>query len=202
MKGEIYIGQEVRPAGRMGDAPAIGLANTLATLGLRIGKLKTGTPPRLKANSINLSVCTKQLPDNSPRPFSFLNDCVWIKPEDQLLCYNTYTTKETEEIVKNNLHLSSHVVAETTGPRYCPSIEAKVTKFGGRNHPVWLEPEGLNSDIIYPNGISCTLPADLQEQMVRTIPGLEKAELAQPGKKYFREVYYNTVVVYSLRCEI
>lgn len=80
------------------------------------------------------------------------------------------------------MHLSSHVVAETTGPRYCPSLEAKVLKFSGRRHPVWLEPEGLDSDIIYPNGISCTLPVDLQVQMVRTIPGLEQAELIRPGK--------------------
>lgn len=106
--------------------------------------------------------------------------------------------------MKKNLHLSSHVVAETTGPRYCPSLEAKVLRFNGRQHPVWLEPEGLTSDLIYPNGISCTLPVDYQIEMVRTIPGLENAELVRPGKKTFslRCVHLNQFfIAYGVRYE-
>lgn len=94
----------------------------------------------------------------------------------------THTTPSLESIVKNNLHVNRHVSGGVTGPRYCPSIESKVLKFGGRSHHVWLEPEGLNSDIVYPNGLSCTLPADLQVQLVRTIPGLENVEVLRPGK--------------------
>lgn len=202
LKGQINIGTESRPAGRMGDAPAIGLAETLSSLGLKMGRLKTGTPPRLKADTIDYSVCDRQLGDNPPSPFSFMNDRVWIKvswinfetallifffvvqPEDQLICYLTRTTLAMEDIIKNNMHLNPHFCGELTGPRYCPSIEAKVLRFGGRRHPVWLEPEGLHSDVVYPNGISCTLPPNLQEQLVRSIPGLEKAEIVQLGEHF------------------
>ncbi|XP_022902702.2 protein MTO1 homolog, mitochondrial isoform X1 [Onthophagus taurus] len=181
LKGQINIGLDIRPAGRIGDEPAIGLANTLSNLGLRMGRLKTGTPPRLKASTINFNVCEKQLGDDPPVPFSFMNDKVWIDSKDQLPCYLTHTTPDLEPIVRNNLHVNNHVREEVTGPRYCPSIESKVLKFGGRRHQVWLEPEGLNSEVIYPNGISCTLPAELQLQLVRTIVGLEQVEILRCG---------------------
>ncbi|KAF5291208.1 hypothetical protein FQA39_LY14450 [Lamprigera yunnana] len=181
LKASINIGLESIPAGRMGDVASIGLANTLNALGLRLGRLKTGTPPRLKADTINFQLCEQQLGDDPPSPFSFMNDKVWIKPKDQLTCYLTYTTSNIESIVKDNLHLNRHVREEVNGPRYCPSIESKVIRFGGRKHQVWLEPEGLDSNVIYPNGLSCTLPEDLQVKLVRTIPGLEKAEFTKPG---------------------
>ncbi|XP_031351956.1 protein MTO1 homolog, mitochondrial-like [Photinus pyralis] len=181
LKACINIGPEKRPAGRIGDVSSIGLANTLAGLGLKMGRLKTGTPPRLHANSIDFSVCDRQLGDDPPVPFSFMNEKVWIKAEDQKLCYITHTTAAIESIVKDNIHVNRHVREEVRGPRYCPSIESKVLRFGGRKHQVWLEPEGMNSDIIYPNGLSCTLPEELQVKLIRTIPGLEKADVVRPG---------------------
>ncbi|CAH0554364.1 unnamed protein product [Brassicogethes aeneus] len=181
LKGQINIGLKVYPAGRIGDQPAIGLANTLESLNLRMSRLKTGTPPRLKADTINYKVCDTQKGDNPPQPFSFMNEKVWIKPEEQLVCFLTRTTSAIENIVKNNLHVNRHVSEEVNGPRYCPSIESKVLKFSGRSHQIWLEPEGLHSNVIYPNGMSCTLPEELQVQLVRTVPGLENAEIIRPG---------------------
>ncbi|KAG5894360.1 hypothetical protein JTB14_031921 [Gonioctena quinquepunctata] len=181
LKGRINLGLDVFPAGRIGDEPSIGLANTLESLNLRMGRLKTGTPPRLKADTINFAVCSVQEGDDPPLPFSFMNNRVWINPKDQLKCHLTKTSLAIEKIVKDNLHLDRHVFEEVTGPRYCPSIESKVLKFPGREHQVWLEPEGLNSDIIYPNGLSCTLPEKYQWQLIRSIPGLENAELVRPG---------------------
>ncbi|XP_030754575.1 protein MTO1 homolog, mitochondrial [Sitophilus oryzae] len=181
LRGRINIGLNIRPAGRIGDEPAIGLANTLDSLNLKMGRLKTGTPPRLKADTIDYSRCEKQLGDDPPLPFSFMNDSVWIDPRDQVTCYITMTNSKIESIVKDNIHLNRHVFEEVTGPRYCPSIESKVLKFGGREHQIWLEPEGLNSDVIYPNGLSCTLPEDLQEQLIHSIPALENATLLRAG---------------------
>jgi tRNA uridine 5-carboxymethylaminomethyl modification enzyme len=181
LNGQINIGTNIYPAGRIGDKPSVGLAKTLSSLNLRMGRLKTGTPPRLKADTINYKACNIQKGDNPPLPFSFMNDKVWIKPEDQLLCYLTKTSLKIESIIKNNLHVNRHVSEEVTGPRYCPSIESKILRFGGREHQVWLEPEGLNSNVIYPNGLSCTLPEELQVQLIHTIPGLEKAEVLRPG---------------------
>nr|XP_008195932.1 PREDICTED: protein MTO1 homolog, mitochondrial [Tribolium castaneum] len=181
LNGQINIGTKIYPAGRIGDQPSIGLAKTLAALSLKMGRLKTGTPPRLNSNTINYKVCDIQKGDNPPLPFSFMNDKVWIKPEDQLVCYLTKTSLDIEPIIRNNLHVNRHVTEEVTGPRYCPSIESKVLRFGGRQHQVWLEPEGLTSDIVYPNGLSCTLPEELQFELIHSIPGLEKAEITRPG---------------------
>ncbi|XP_066260923.1 protein MTO1 homolog, mitochondrial [Euwallacea similis] len=181
LNGQINMGLKVFPAGRIGDEPAIGLANTLKSLNLSMGRLKTGTPPRLKADTIDYKRTEIQKGDNPPLPFSFMNDSVWIHPNDQLVCYITKTTSKIESIVKENIHLNRHVFEEVTGPRYCPSIESKVLKFGGRQHQLWLEPEGLNSDVIYPNGLSCTLPEDLQEHLVHSIPALENAVILRPG---------------------
>ncbi|XP_057320452.1 protein MTO1 homolog, mitochondrial [Microplitis mediator] len=181
LKGQINIGLEKRPAGRIGDEPSIGLANTLEELGFRMSRLKTGTPPRLKKSTIDFTNCIVQSPDEVPEPFSFMNDRVWINPHDQLPCYITHTNEQVGKIIRDNLHCNSHVTEEVTGPRYCPSIESKILKFKTSVHQVWLEPEGLQSDIIYPGGLSCTLPADKQQELVNCISGLEKAEIVRPG---------------------
>lgn len=181
LRGQINIGLDVRPAGRFGDAPAIGLAKSLDSLGFRLSRLKTGTPPRILASSIDFSKLEKQYGDNPPMPFSFMNKNVWIKPEEQLPCHLTFTNELINTIVKDNLHVNRHVTEEVTGPRYCPSIESKVLRFGNKSHQIWLEPEGFDSELIYPNGLSCTLPAELQVGLVRTLPGLEKAEIVRPG---------------------
>ncbi|XP_076626249.1 5-taurinomethyluridine-[tRNA] synthase subunit MTO1, mitochondrial isoform X2 [Colletes latitarsis] len=181
LKGQINIGLEKRPAGRLGDEPSIGLANTLERVGFRIGRLKTGTPPRLERSTIDFSKCTVQLPDKVPTPFSFMNDTVWIPAEKQLNCHSTLTNEAVVKIVKDNLHCNLHVTEELTGPRYCPSIESKVLKFAATRHHIWLEPEGLDSPIIYPSGLSCTLPAEKQEELIRCIPGLENAKMLTPG---------------------
>lgn len=181
MRAHINIGLEVIPAGRIGDAPAIGLAKSLDRLGFKLARLKTGTPPRIKASTINYSILEKHFGDDPPVPFSFMNEKVWLKTEDQLPCHMTYTTKNVNDVIKNNLHLNRHVTEEVTGPRYCPSIESKILRFGNKTHQIWLEPEGFDSDVIYPNGLSCTLPEKLQVEVVRSLVGLEKAEITRPG---------------------
>lgn len=162
LRGQINIGLEVRPAGRIGDEPAIGLARSLEKLGFKLARLKTGTPPRLNADTINFKILEQHHGDDPPVPFSFMNKKVWINAEDQLPCHMTHTTEAVKSIVKDNLHLNRHVTEEVTGPRYCPSIESKILRFGEKTHQIWLEPEGFSSNVIYPNGLSCTLPADLQ----------------------------------------
>lgn len=181
LKGQINIGLDVRPAGRLGDEPAIALANTLEKFGFRMGRLKTGTPPRLDGRTIDYSVCTPQPGDEKPVPFSFMNDQVWIQPEDQKVCYLTYTNQDVKDIILKNMHKNRHVREEINGPRYCPSIESKVLRFGEKSHQIWLEPEGLESDVVYPNGLSCTLPEEKQVEMVHKIKGLENATVLRPG---------------------
>lgn len=181
LRGQINIGIEIRPAGRIGDAPAIGLANSLESLEFRLSRLKTGTPPRVKASSIDFSQLECSNGDKEPAPFSFMNSSVWLDADKQLPCYLTYTTPAINEIVQSNLHLNRHVTEEINGPRYCPSIESKVLRFGHKTHQIWLEPEGFHSDVIYPNGLSCTLPEELQVELVHKIPGLERAEMIRPG---------------------
>lgn len=181
LRANINFGLEVRPAGRIGDAPAVALGKSIEKLGFRMGRLKTGTPPRLSKDSINYEKLTKNVGDNPPVPFSFMNDRVWIEPDKQLPCYLTYTTLNVNKIVKDNLHLNRHVTEEVTGPRYCPSIESKVLRFGEKQHQIWLEPEGFESDLMYPQGLSCTLPYELQVELVHSIDGLENARVVQPG---------------------
>ncbi|XP_035785510.1 protein MTO1 homolog, mitochondrial-like [Anopheles albimanus] len=181
LRGQINIGLETRPAGRIGDEPAIGLAKSIEQLGFRLGRLKTGTPPRIHRDSIRFEVLTRNAGDDPPVPFSFLHDRVWLDPDQQLDCFLTQTTPTVNEIVKRNLHCNRHVTEELTGPRYCPSIESKVLRFGHKLHQIWLEPEGFDSDLIYPNGLSCTLPEEEQVQLVRCLVGLEKAEVVRPG---------------------
>lgn len=182
LRGEINIGLESYPAGRHGDQPAIGLGKTLERLDFRMGRLKTGTPARIYKSSINFDKVEIHSADREPLPFSFMNPKVWIDPENQLDCHMTYSTLGVEKIIRDNLHQNRHVQEEQcSGPRYCPSIESKVLRFPGKIHQIWLEPEGFDSELIYPNGLSCTLPATVQLEMLREIPGLEKAEMARPG---------------------
>uniref|UniRef100_A0A1I8PV88 tRNA uridine 5-carboxymethylaminomethyl modification enzyme C-terminal subdomain domain-containing protein n=1 Tax=Stomoxys calcitrans TaxID=35570 RepID=A0A1I8PV88_STOCA len=181
LRANINFGLEVRPAGRMGDAPAMALGTNLENLGFAMGRLKTGTPPRIAKNSIDYSRLAKHLGDDPPRPFSFMNEQVWIKACDQLPCYLTYTSLKVNQIVKDNMHVNRHVSEEINGPRYCPSIESKVLRFGEKQHQIWLEPEGLDSDLIYPQGLSCTLPYEQQVELVHSIEGLENAKVIQPG---------------------
>ena len=178
--GEIHIGLEAFPSGRLGEAATFGLSKSLREAGFQLGRLKTGTPPRLDKKSINWAILREEHGDNPPTPFSYLNDSVSV--QDQLLCHATYTNPATHAIVRANLDKTIHIRETIKGPRYCPSLESKVVRFSERdNHMVWLEPEGFNNDIIYPNGISMTLPAPIQEQLLRTIPGLENVTMLQPG---------------------
>ncbi|CCE86577.1 Piso0_005074 [Millerozyma farinosa CBS 7064] len=179
--GEIHIGLSSYPAGRIGEKPTYGLSKTLKTFGFRLGRLKTGTPPRISGKSINFDILSPQKSDNPPQPMSFLNDKVDL--EDKLLnCYLTYTTRELHNLIRDNLDKSIHIRETVKGPRYCPSLESKIIKFPQKDyHIVWLEPEGLNTDVVYPNGISCTMPADIQEKMIKMMKGCENAVMLQPG---------------------
>ncbi|CAM1308275.1 MTO1 (predicted) [Pycnogonum litorale] len=181
LRGIVEIGLESWPAGRIGDGPSVGLAKTLERLEFKLGRLKTGTPPRLDGTTINYSKLQKMPGDDPPLPFSFLNKTVKIKAQDQLLCHLTMTNERVDKIVMDNMHLNKHVIEEATGPRYCPSLESKVLRFKGRRHQIFLEPEGFDSPVVYPNGISMTLPENLQKDLIRKIDGLENAVIVKPG---------------------
>ncbi len=175
LRGLIHIGSEKVPAGRVGEEPSIGLSNTLSRLGLRMGRLKTGTPARLDGRTIDWSGVDRQGADEDPVPFSFMTDNI-VNP--QIECGVTRTTSAGHRVIQENIHLSAMYSGqiEGVGPRYCPSIEDKITRFGERDgHQIFLEPEGLDDHTIYPNGISTSLPASVQEQFIHTIPGLELA---------------------------
>jgi tRNA uridine 5-carboxymethylaminomethyl modification enzyme len=181
LNGVIHIGQDRRPGGRAGDAPSIRLAERLAALDLPRGRLKTGTPPRLDGRTIDWDALEMQAGDDEPVMFSFLNRRPFVR---QVSCGITATNARTHDIVRANLDRSAmyggHI--EGVGPRYCPSIEDKITRFADKDHhQVFLEPEGLEDSTVYPNGISTSLPADVQEAYVRTIRGLESARILQPG---------------------
>ncbi|POS73316.1 mitochondrial translation optimization protein [Diaporthe helianthi] len=178
--GEIHIGLEAYPSGRMGEAATFGLSKSLRDAGFQLGRLKTGTPPRLDSKTIDYSILEPQEGDDPPMPFSYLNDTVSV--QDQLLCHATYTNGATHDVVRANLDKTIHIRETVKGPRYCPSLEAKIVRFGHKDrHIVWLEPEGFNTDVVYPNGLSMTVPAEAQEQLLRTIAGLEKVTMLQPG---------------------
>ncbi|KAJ8064348.1 hypothetical protein OCU04_006692 [Sclerotinia nivalis] len=178
--GEIHIGLECYPAGRMGEAATFGLSKSLKDAGFTLGRLKTGTPPRLAKGSIDFKNLAVQPGDQPPTPFSYLNETVSV--QEQLLCHATYTNEASHAVVRANLDKSIHIRETVKGPRYCPSLESKVIRFSDKDrHIVWLEPEGFNSDIIYPNGISMTIPAEAQEQLLKTIPGLENVTMTAPG---------------------
>ena len=181
LRGLIRIGKKSYGAGRVGDKPAINLAKSIERLKFSIGRLKTGTPPRIDKKSINFNDLNEQKPDSIIKPFSFINKLIHIK---QISCFLTNTNVYTHEIINNNIHLSPMYSGEikSMGARYCPSIEDKVRKFSDKNsHQIFLEPEGLESEVIYPNGISTSLPEDVQEEFIHSIDGLQKAKIVKPG---------------------
>jgi tRNA uridine 5-carboxymethylaminomethyl modification enzyme len=181
LRGMIHIGSERHSAGRVGDVASYGLSATLTRLGFSFGRLKTGTPPRLNRHSIDWSNLTLQQGDDPPIPFSFMTDRITIP---QVCCHITATTPDTHTIIRENLFSSPTYSGniEGSGPRYCPSIEDKVVRFADKkNHQIFLEPEGLDDETVYPNGISTALPRGIQIEFVRTIPGLERAEIIRPG---------------------
>jgi tRNA uridine 5-carboxymethylaminomethyl modification enzyme len=181
LRGEVHLGNERWPAGRVGDASSTALAHDLEKANVRLGRLKTGTPPRLDGRTIDWAGLTVQPGDDPPRPFSFLTDRITTP---QLRCHITRTTSATHEVIRSQLHASPMYSGQiaASGVRYCPSIEDKVVRFADRTgHQVFLEPEGLDDHTVYPNGISTSLPRAVQEALVRTIPGLERALILQPG---------------------
>ena len=181
LNGLIHIGEEKIPAGRVGDQPSFGLSQTLARCGFALGRLKTGTPPRLDGRTIDYAALDAQPGDDPPPPFSFLTDSI---ATPQLACHITETTPATHEVIRANLSRSPLYCGDITGvgPRYCPSIEDKVVRFAERErHQIFLEPEGLDDDTVYPNGISTSLPRDAQLAMLQTIPGVEHAVMRRPG---------------------
>lgn len=179
--GEIHIGLQVYPAGRIGEDATFGLSKSLSSVGFKMGRLKTGTPPRLDRKSIDYTGLRIQTGEVPPRPFSFMNESIALV-DDQQVCHLTYTNEKTHDILRENFHKSVHIRETIKGPRYCPSIESKVKRFSDKHaHQVWLEPEGLDTDVVYPNGISVSMPPDIQEQMLRTIKGLENVVMLQPG---------------------
>ena len=179
--GLIHIGEKQIPAGRFDEAPALGLSRTLKNFGLALGRLKTGTPPRLDGRTIDWSALEMQPGDNPPEPFSALTTQI---ENPQIECGITRTTEATHKIIRDNVHRSPMYSGQiaSRGPRYCPSIEDKIVKFGERDgHQIFLEPEGLDDHTVYPNGISTSLPEDIQHALVETIPGLTHARLIRPG---------------------
>jgi tRNA uridine 5-carboxymethylaminomethyl modification enzyme len=181
LRGLIHIGWEKTPAGRVGEPPSIGLSATLGRLGLQLGRLKTGTPARLDGKTIDWQSVGRQGADEELVPFSFMTDAITTP---QIECGVTRTTEATHRIIVDNIMRSAMYSGqiEGVGPRYCPSIEDKLVKFGERDgHQVFLEPEGLDDDTVYPNGISTSLPAEVQAEFIKTIPGLEVARILQPG---------------------
>ncbi len=179
--GLIHIGQEKIAAGRVGEAPALGLSRTLRRCGFALGRLKTGTPPRLDGRTIDWQGLDIQPGDDPPVPFSFMTGRITTP---QVVCHITRTTPRTHAIIRANLGRSPLYAGDITGvgPRYCPSIEDKVMRFAERlHHQIFLEPEGLDDDTIYPNGVSTSLPREVQEAFIATIPGLERAVMRRPG---------------------
>ena len=180
--GRILIGSSEQPGGRVGDAPSIALADRLRELPLRVARLKTGTPPRLDGKTLNYDVMQEQ-PGDEPTPvFSFIGRR--NEHPAQISCFITRTSEATHEIIRNSLHQSPMYTGaiEGVGPRYCPSVEDKIVRFADKtSHQVFVEPEGLTTDIVYPNGISTSLPFETQQRFVRSIPGFENAHITQPG---------------------
>ena len=181
LRGEIHIGEERHPAGRVGEAPCLGLSQTLDKAGFALGRLKTGTPPRLDGRTIDWQSLVEQRGDAVPIPFSFMTKAITTP---QINCHITGTTQAGHDIIRANLDRAPMYSGqiEGTGPRYCPSIEDKVVRFADKErHQIFLEPEGLDDDTVYPNGISTSLPEDVQLSFLKTIPGLEAARVIRPG---------------------
>ena len=181
LRGLIHIGERQTPAGRVGEAPAVGLSLTLERIGFALGRLKTGTPPRLDGSTIDWAAVEMQPGDEPPEPFSMLTERI---DQPQVQCGITRTTEATHRIIRDNVHRSPMYSGQISsrGPRYCPSIEDKIVRFGERDgHQIFLEPEGLDDTTVYPNGISTSLPEEVQLALVATIPGLERARMVRPG---------------------
>lgn len=181
LAGLIHCGEVKTPAGRVGEKPSIGLSKTLRNLQFNVGRLKTGTPPRLDGKTIDWKSLEPQPGDNPPTPFSYLTEKVMVP---QIECFITHTSAKTHEIIRANLHRAPMYSGqiESTGPRYCPSIEDKIVRFASKErHQIFLEPEGLDDDTVYPNGISTSLPAEVQLELLKTIGGLENAVMIRPG---------------------
>ncbi len=181
LRGLIHIGDRKIPAGRVGEEPSVGLSGTLERYGLALARLKTGTPARLDGTTIDWDAVGRQGADDEPVPFSFMTDTIVNR---QIECGVTRTTPATHKIIADNLMRSAMYSGqiEGVGPRYCPSIEDKIVKFGERDgHQIFLEPEGLDDTTVYPNGISTSLPEDVQDAFIRTIPGLERVRILQSG---------------------
>jgi tRNA uridine 5-carboxymethylaminomethyl modification enzyme len=198
LRGLIHQGLEKTPAGRFGEKPANRLGETLQALQFQMGRLKTGTPARLDAKTIDFSILEDQPGDNPPVPFSFLNQSITTP---QISCFITHTTAQTHALIRENLHLAPMYSGQITsvGPRYCPSIEDKIVRFADKSsHQIFLEPEGLDDDTIYPNGISTSLPAAIQDQFLRTIKGLERVAV----KRYAYAIEYDYVDPRELRATL
>ncbi|HWK01843.1 MAG TPA: tRNA uridine-5-carboxymethylaminomethyl(34) synthesis enzyme MnmG [Xanthobacteraceae bacterium] len=181
LSGLIHIGEKQIPAGRAGEQPALGLSKTLAQFGFALGRLKTGTPPRLDGNTIAWDSLELQRADDEPEPFSTLTDRI---TNPQIACGITRTTAATHDVIRANVHRSPMYSGQikSKGPRYCPSVEDKIMRFGDRDgHQIFLEPEGLDDNTVYPNGISTALPEEAQRALVATIPGLARVEILRPG---------------------
>lgn len=181
LRGVIHRGTSQHAAGRIGEKPSVGLALALEKLDLPLGRLKTGTPARLDGRTIDWSACEEQPGDTPPQPFSFMSKEVNVP---QISCYITYTNEKTHAVIRDNLHVAPMYSGQikSSGPRYCPSIEDKIVRFADKErHQIFLEPEGLDDHTVYPNGISTSLPADVQEALIKTIPGLENVVILEPG---------------------
>ncbi|HVX75917.1 MAG TPA: tRNA uridine-5-carboxymethylaminomethyl(34) synthesis enzyme MnmG [Bradyrhizobium sp.] len=181
LRGLIHLGEKNWPAGRVGEAPAMGLSASFERAGFRLGRLKTGTPPRLDGTTIDWAAVEMQPGDDPPEPFSVMTDRITTP---QIQCGITRTTPATHEVIRINVHRSPMYSGQikSTGPRYCPSIEDKIVRFGDRDgHQIFLEPEGLDDDTVYPNGISTSLPEEVQLAILATIPGLERVKMIRPG---------------------
>ncbi|MCJ7997594.1 tRNA uridine-5-carboxymethylaminomethyl(34) synthesis enzyme MnmG [Rhizobium cremeum] len=181
LRGLIHIGDRKIPAGRIGEPPSTGLSEDLSSFGLKLGRLKTGTPARLDGKTIDWASLERQEADSDPIPFSFMTDRI---ANPQIACGITRTTDATHRLIRENIHRSAMYSGqiEGVGPRYCPSIEDKIMRFGDRDgHQIFLEPEGLDDDTVYPNGISTSLPEDVQDAFIRSIPGLEYVRILQCG---------------------
>lgn len=181
LRGVIHVGHTQTPAGRVGEPPARLLAERLDALGFALGRLKTGTPARLDGRTIDWTRCEEQPGDSPPEPFSTLTDVITVP---QISCYITRTTRTTQAIIEQNLQKSAMYGGGISGrgPRYCPSIEDKIVRFADRtSHQIFLEPEGLDDPTVYPNGLSTSLPHDVQDMMIASIPGLEKAKIIRHG---------------------
>ena len=181
LNGIIFCGKNTTPGGRIDEPPVIGLSKRLNKLNIKLARLKTGTPARLLKNTINYENLEEQLGDKNPEPFSYMSSHI---TNEQVSCHITRTTKETHKIIKDNISKSAMYsgLISGVGPRYCPSIEDKVERFAEKNsHQIFLEPEGLDSNLVYPNGISTSLPEAIQEKFLKTIPGLENVKIEKYG---------------------